>query len=77
MAPADGQGVPVQAFQVQLEMPQRGALQAFDTLTGDQRVAVDTHEAFAKLVFGALSGSSSSTSPASWRKVTYLWSAMK
>lgn len=35
-------------------MPQRRTLQAFDPFAGDQRVAVDAHEALAELVFQRL-----------------------
>ncbi|MNG14403.1 hypothetical protein D3C84_981520 [compost metagenome] len=50
MASADDQRIAVQAFEEQLKMPERCALQSFDTLTGNQCVAMDSHETVAELV---------------------------
>ena len=54
MAAADHQRVTVQAFEEQLKVSERGALQALDALTRHQRIAMDAHEAITVLVFQRL-----------------------
>src|SRR3546814_11391667 len=54
MPPADNQRVAIEAFEKQLEMPKRCALQTLDTLASHEGVAVNAHEAFTELVFKGL-----------------------
>ena len=54
MATADNQRITVEPFEEQLKVPQRRTLQTLDPVTRHQRIAVDTHKAFAKLVFQRL-----------------------
>src|SRR5690606_38581195 len=54
MPAADGQGLAVEALEVQLKMPERRALQALDAVAGDQGVAVDAHEALAEFALQGL-----------------------
>src|SRR3989344_7225476 len=51
MPAADNQRFLVHALEEQLEMPKRRALQTFNALTSNQRIAVNAHKAITKLVF--------------------------
>lgn len=54
MAATDDQRITIQALEVQLEMPKRRTLQAFNSLASHQRIAMDTHEPVAEFILKRL-----------------------